>query len=330
MSWPHSSRVTFIPVSRSVWAKLTSGNFEDEDYFLHSRNQVSFNQVIRNLHLACFWYSAKDMGVLECLERSRVHLTDNETLTDEAKVALKEAIYHLERALATPGWHEWMTNGLSIPFEIGSSLPLVIRQAWSDSMDDNPDVIDANSLEILREANVPGAELHDLHIAGWDNRAYKWPEFGQEMERLEKQEMLAESKKPKTKKPTKKKETEKESKKTSRAAAANAPTAPSKTLSKQKRLKSVAAPRLLRRKDQLDEHLEEAARNCMNQFHEKARDNLPRPLPNVLHTKSRSAKVNYVVQSILSASPTDKFVIFGDVYELGLLRDALDLYDIKL
>ena len=267
------------------------------------------------------------MGVLECLERSRVHLTDNETLTDEAKVALKEAIYHLERALAMPGWHEWMTNGLSIPFEIGNSLPFALRQAWSDSMDDKPDVIDAHSLELLREANVPGTELHDLHIAGWDNRATKWPEFRQEMERLEKREMRVESKKFVTKKSSKKKDTTK----TLKAAAANAPTVAPKTSLRQKRLRSVSAASPSRpRKDQVHEHLEEATRNAANQMLEKDLGDLPRPLPNVIHTKSRSAKVNYVVRSILSASQTDKFVIFGDIYELGLLRDALDLFDIKL
>lgn len=310
MSSPPSSRVTFTQVSRESSESLTVGDFEDIDYFLHPRNTALFKQVIRNLHLACFWYSAPDMGAEACIRRSRIHLVENETLTDDAKAALAGAILHLERAVSTPGWQEWMTNGVSIPFEVEATFPLALRQAWSDSMDDNPDAIDANSLQLLRDANTNGTDMHDLHIAGWDSRANKWPDFFEEMEKVEKRVKVAEKKKA-------------EAVKTEQAAAANAPTAVPKASPKKK------APLKKTKKDVVDEQLEQALRNSALQS-SLSRSDLPRSLPTVIHTKSRSAKVNYVIDSILHASPADKFVIFGDIYELGHLREALDLFDIKL
>jgi hypothetical protein len=54
----------------------------------------------------------------------------------------------------------------------------------------------------------------------------------------------------------------------------------------------------------------------------------PRPLPATLSTRSRSAKVNFVLRAVQSAAKDDKFVIFGDVFELGHMREALDLIDV--
>lgn len=324
-------RITYNVLAALIASNVYTSDFEDIDYFLHPRNVAAYKQVVKNLHLACFWYSAQDMGVAECIKRSRVHLADNETLTEEGKVGLAEAISHLERALETPGWQEWMTNGISIPFEVDQSFPLSLRQAWSDSMDDNPDAIDAHSLQVLRDANANGTELHDLHIAGWDNRATKWPGFLEEMEKAEKRieinEKRAVGEGRQVATPTKKTSQRgpaKSSRKTGQAAAANAPTVAPRVSPR----KGQSSTLMKSTKEAIDNQLDKAVRNSMKQ--PLPRFDLPRPLPIVVHTKSRSAKVNFVVDSIRSAAPTDKFVVFGDFYELVHVQEVLYLFDIKL
>jgi len=306
MSSPPLSPATSIPVSGSDRSQLISGDFEDIDYFLHPRNASEFRQVVRNLHLACFWYSARDMGVAECLNRSRVHLTENQGMTDEGKHALAEAISHLKRALDAPGWQEWMMNGVSIPFGADEWFPLAVRRAWSDSMKEDPDAIDAHSLELLRRANTNGKEDRDLLIAGEEHKARKWSD---EVEEMEKAEMRAARHANHT---------------TGQAAAANAPTAAPKVSPRKG-----SAKRSRQNEERIDEQLAEAAMNAARQVLPPRRSDLPRPLPSIIHIKSRSAKQNFVVDAILTAEPSDKFVIFGDIFEFGHLSEALDLFDVK-
>ncbi len=73
---------------------------------------------------------------------------------------------HLQRALDTKGWSEWMTNGHSVAYD-ARNLPALIQTAWSDSMDTDPEVIDAVSLHLLAENNRRGRDIQQLHIAGW-------------------------------------------------------------------------------------------------------------------------------------------------------------------
>ena len=240
------------------------------------------------------------MGVEDCIKRTEVHLSENETITEDGRVALLEAITHLKRALDTPGWQEWMTNGVSLPFEIGDAFPLATREAWSDSMDDNPDLIDAFSLLSLRKANIRGASLHDLHMAGWDSRARKWPDALKEMENLEKIAIRAQD----VDKPSR--------------AAANIPTSPSR--------KRVARKGGITRKNKTEQNLDEAAQNADRQV----RYDSPRPLPETIQTRSWSAKVNFVLDTIQNAPLTDIFVVFGDTFELGHMKEALELFDIQL
>ncbi len=70
---------------------MVTGNFEDRDYFLHPSNTESFNQVVRNLHLACFWYTSPHMGAEVSLERTRSMLEDSRKITPDHRLKLEEA-----------------------------------------------------------------------------------------------------------------------------------------------------------------------------------------------------------------------------------------------
>jgi hypothetical protein len=289
----------------------TQGGFEDQDYFLHPRNVEAFNQVIKNLHLACFWYSAPKMDVEECLERTRFHIAGNENLTQIGRTQLEEAVKHLETALSTPGWREWMTNGVSMPFEVGDTFSQRLRTAWSDSPDD-PEVIDVKSLDILRRLNKKGMQEDQLVQEGYRNKLVKELAMLSELDKVEKKP------RPKTKQGF-----ADGLDGTILTTAANQPlqaTAPPK-------------PKRVRRTKQeiLDERLVVAARNAEAQAiaDEMERSELARPLPTTINSRSRSSKVNLVIERILSARAEDKFVIFGDNFELGHLTEALDLFDIK-
>ncbi|ORY35502.1 P-loop containing nucleoside triphosphate hydrolase protein [Naematelia encephala] len=290
-------RITYNVLASLIASNVHTSNFEDQDYFLHPRNTEAFNQVIKNLHLACFWYSAHDMGAHDCLERTKHHLENNESITAQGRQALQEAVRHLEAALHTPGWEEWMTNGVSIPYEAGDFTEY-IRQSWSDSMDSNPDAIDGKSLQLLRDLNRNGVEEHQLHVEGWVARADKCQDFFKIMELEEKRGQR-----------------EAEHFASAKAAAAQKPLAATKRKGPNK-------------KEQLKLQLEQAKMNA-ERAAKPDLSHLPRPLPHVIKTKSRSSKVNHVVESILASDLTDKFVIFGDTYELGHLTEALDLFDIR-
>jgi len=271
---------------------------------------------VQNLHLACFWYSAYEMGAAECLDRTKKQLESNETLTPSGRAALEDAVAHLETALATPGWEEWMANGVSLPFEAGS-LPETIKDAWSDSMYTLPDLIDAKSLHTLRELNTPGRNLHDLHLLGWESRTEKHAEMFQELEK-------AASRTGKGVQPKSKMDKTQDKKKVDVQAAAHMPTASetfAKSPTKAKRKTTLADP--------LRQHLEQATRNATLASRPIVLPSGPLPLPSTIKTKSRSTKLNFVLDSVLSSARGDKFVIFGDKYELGHVSEALDLVDIK-
>ena len=296
---------------QAVLTLLTPGAFQDVDYFLHPSNAAELNLVIRNLHLACFWYSAQEMDTVGCLERTRHHLKNNEALVAEGRRALEEAVSHLEAALATPGWEEWMSNGVSIPFEVSpDDLPNIIRGSWSDSMDTYPDMVDVVSLMKLRDWNTPGRTLQDLHLKGWESRAWKHDSYFLELEKVHQRSLREERR---------------------QGGGAQAKTKENvKTAAKEPESASKFRKTKVKQLEGLDKNLDEAARNAQAAAVSVWGDELgPRPLPTVLHTKSRSTKVNRVVQSIITSAPDDKFVIFGDVFELGHVTEALDLLDVK-
>jgi hypothetical protein len=321
-----------------------AGNFEDPDYFLHPRNASAFHQVIRNLHLACFWYSAHEMGAQECLDRTRKHLAGNTTLVPAGRAVLEEAVRHLERALATPGWEEWMRHGVSIAFEAGQ-LPAGVKAAWSDSAERGSDLVDSHSLALLRDLNTPGRAMEEMEGEGRKARAVKW-------EGLRQEERQAKGRGGGNKRKREAgdddgsddeiqvldrngAETARGSTKTAAQKPISAGTFSKTPKSPSKAKKAKAGAN--RTEDTLEARLDEAAKNAAAIAAVDPADRLatppkldgPRPLPVTLTTCSRSTKVNFVLRAVQNAAKDDKFVIFGDVFELGHMSEALDLIDLK-
>jgi hypothetical protein len=297
----------------------------DQDYLLHPRNTEHFNQVIKNLHLACFWYSSPSMDAEGCLSRTRHALDHNTSLDEFSRSQLEEAARHLEEALRTPGWTEWMSHAYSVPLETGgSALSSMLRQAWSDSMETDPNLIDAWSLSKLREANEKGRTEQELHILGWDSREWKCLDFQQEMERIGVAEIREEWRREKAKKKVK---TEKEPT-VNEGAAQQPPRAPKfiahKVTSSSPKKKGKGKKG--QEEEELERQLAEAEENARRV--ERQNDTRPRPLADMIETTSRSSKVNFVIETIREADGEDKFVIFGDQYELRLLKEVLNLFDI--
>ena len=289
------------------------GNFQDKDYFLHPKNTKSFKAVIRNFHLATFWYSARHMGVEKCLERTRFHLGNNKDLDDNARAALQEAENYLQTALETPGWVEWMEHAVSAPYEVSASdIPAEISMSWSDSPGDRPDLVGADSLKSLRDLNYVGLVDEDLEEAGDRHRSLKVAAAIAEDENDEtiNKDNISPKKQPYARQIDPEVTDVLQS-------AAHAPTAVRKgVISKQKD----------RKRDAMIYRLDEASRNALQDISSIA--NRVRPMPSTIQAKTCSAKLNFVIEALLSR-PEDKFVIFGDLYELGHLTEALDLLDIK-
>ncbi|WVO21450.1 uncharacterized protein IAS62_002759 [Cryptococcus decagattii] len=165
-------RVTYNVLAALIASNVYTSGGEDVDYFLHPRNVEPFNQVVTNLHLACFWFSARDMEAGNCFARTQQWLRNHPHCSTQVRIKLQEACQHLQTALETPGWGEWMENAISVPCD-GSYLPSLIKQAWSDSFDTQPNMIDVHSLISLRELNIMGADIQELHMAGWLHRSHK-------------------------------------------------------------------------------------------------------------------------------------------------------------
>lgn len=55
----------------------------------------------------------------------------------------------------------------------------------------------------------------------------------------------------------------------------------------------------------------------------------PRPLPSVVATSSRSAKINFVIRTVLTAPATDKFVMFGTFDEIAHMQEALSFVGVE-
>ncbi|WVQ95089.1 hypothetical protein IAU59_002183 [Kwoniella sp. CBS 9459] len=306
-------RITYNVLAALVASNVYTSGGEDADYFLHPSNRDTFLRVVSNLHLACFWYSAPDIGAEDGLRRTRFWLNTHPDANEHARSQLDEACKHLETALHTPGWNEWMGNAVSMAMD-GIALPGEIQAAWSDSAPGDQRLIDTHSLLTIREANEPGTTLEGLIQRGCAHREQKQSDIRRELEMTTGKKSRGIGRKSKD----------------NGWSAANAPKSAPKSIST-----LTPKSRGKRTRDDIDLKLEEAERNAAATVmaaapltHRIDGERIARPLPSLFHTRSRSAKANFVAKLIIEAAPDDKFVIFGDVYELGHLTELLDLLDI--
>ncbi|KAL1413033.1 hypothetical protein Q8F55_000782 [Vanrija albida] len=307
-------RLTYNALTALVASNVYTSGFEDADYFLHPRNTEAFNQVVANLHLACFWFSSADMDIEGALSRSEKHLEKKgHKLDDRQKQGVIEAINYMRQAIEAPGWSEWFNHAVvSIPYD-GSGLPASILDAWSESPDGAPTTIDAHALRLLRGLNQRDSAVADIGRAGWDERA-KRPyadEYAKAMEKAEKKwradggedRTLQAASLPHHRSDTK--------------AAADKPKAPRVVRPK------TGGKGKAKEEDTVEVQLDLAAANAARAADMSS--TRPRPLPSILRTSSESAKSNYVIRSVTSAPEDDKFVIFGTFEEIAHLTEALDL-----
>lgn len=280
------------------------GDFEDPDYLLHPKNLKSFQQVVKNLHIACLWFSAIQVDAAGSLTRLENDIENKANLTDANRAIMREAAEHLQRAIETPGWSEWMRYGVSLPVHI-PSLPLGVKDAWSDSMTLDSDWIDVHSATKIRDLNDNGMMIDELVETGDLMLDRKKAEASAELDRVTE---AAERKQQKL---------EKRGLVVAQSDAAQTPN----KVSPRKKAPAKGA--------KIDQALAQATRNAQLAIDVEAKAHLPRPLPLTAKVKTRSHKMNYVVQTIRSSLPDDKFVIFGDSAELGLCSEVLEFFDIS-
>lgn len=240
------------------------------------------------------------MRAVDSLERLQEYLNRDrdQSPDEEARNAMVEAVGHLQQAIETPGWQEWIRYGMSVPIH-APSIPEEIRTAWSESRGKDVEWIDAGSLRILAERNAPGTTVESLVASGVTAVDDKVAQAD------------AEDLKADTTRSEKRQKSD-----TGLAAAARVP--PKVSIRKRRVTKS----------DQIDAKLAQAALNAQLANEEQARAHLPRPLNDQIDVKTRSHKINYVAHAIRSSHQTDRFVIFGDVSEIGLLTEVLELMNI--
>lgn len=261
---------------------------------------------------------------------------------EKARAALEEANEQMQLALDTPGWAAWMHHGnVSVPYET-DMLPLSVNDAWSEAVHDvwpyavrdgetddereareatakanaaawpeaagpQISVIDAHNLQLVRDMNSRGASLSEILQVGWEERTFHRAtlESLKVMEAAE-QAWLRGRKAADSADIVHHRQ--------DKAAAADRTKPP----------KLSQTPRKKKAQDDsvIDALLDEAAQNA-ERMAEASRG--PRPLPAVIHTSTRSAKINYVVRAVLAAPPTDKFVMFGNYDEIAHVHEGLAL-----
>lgn len=252
------------------------------------------------------------MGAVACLERLRDDLEHNTRLTDEARSRMVQAVDHLERAIGTPGWSEWVRHGMSLPI-YAPDLPPEVRGAWSASRSLETDWVDVHSLTALRDKNKNGTTLQELVEAG--QKAIDKAVQHALSEDLAAEEVRA-------------KKVEKSAKTGHTLAQSNAASRPKAAFSRRGGAhKKAKAQR--DEADETDKAIALAMRNAQLATEEQARSHLPRPLEDAIMVKTRSHKMNHVVKSIRDSSTEDKFVIFGDTAELGHCTEILEFFDIS-
>lgn len=251
------------------------------------------------------------MGAEQCLKTLQTSL-DRQIAVEgsEAHTAMTDAVVHLKRALGTPGWAEWIRYAVSVPIHV-PDLPLEIRSAWSESRGLDTEWLDAYSTSMLRDANVNGVTLDELAEQGRVRvddaiRLASAEDASADEVRIKKEEQVE---------------------KTGHIVAQSTAAAKPKAISPKKR--KVKSSKSLNKSDRIELALAQAERNAQAAAEQQARAHLPRPLPDTIEIKTRSHKINHVLWSIQQSEAEDKFVIYGDSAELGLLTEALDLVDIE-
>lgn len=252
------------------------------------------------------------MGAAACLDRLRDDLQHSDRLSDEARVRMSEAAEHLERALNTPGWSEWVRLGMSLPID-APNLPAKVRAAWSVSRGLDSDWVDAHSLMTLRDQNKNGTTVDEL------------VETGQKVidgivQRALSEDLTADDIRAKK---------EEKSAKSGHALAQSTAAHKPKTISSPRRRGKGVARVKKDDKDETEQAIALAVRNAQVAAEEQARSHLPQPLDGQMMVKTRSHKMNHVVKALKESLPDDRFVIFGDPAELGLCGELLDLFDIS-
>ncbi|EJT48911.1 hypothetical protein A1Q1_02006 [Trichosporon asahii var. asahii CBS 2479] len=288
-SW---QRKTYNALTALVASNVYTSAGEDVDFFLHPRNVEAFNQVVANLHLACTWFSSADMGIEAALGRTQKYL-DGDKLNDAQRAGCEQA---------------WMASGeASLPYD--SDLPEAVIRAWGHTA--AAAVLDARAMMHVRTTNRRAATITSVEKEGHDDRA-----------RRIKLEQKAEQRDAKS--------------------TAKSPASPVKADKGKAAAERPKAPRIRRLStathsdhastdpSNVDSALDEAAANAAANAAAAAEiSDAPRPLPSVVKTQSRSAKINYAVRCVLASEPEDRFVIFGAWEELAHLTEALDLVKVK-
>jgi len=234
---------------------------------------------------------------------------------------LLEANEHMRRALEEPGWNEWMRNETaSAPYD-GTALPPALLDGWSLAADSGVPVIDSAALKLICDLNEPGAELSDLIRIGWDERAFH-PRCQELAELMERQEAAWKAGKRVAA------EVDLEHHRDDSKAAADRPKMPPIRSRKEKvvRTKRFDVGDLVGLESEMDSRLDEAQRNARRMA---AAARGPRPLPSVIPTSTRSAKINFVVGTVLTAPATDKFVMFGTMDEIAHVQEALSFVGVR-
>jgi len=226
-------------------------------------------------------------------------------LTDQSRAMMREAAGYLQRAINTPGWSNWVSHGVSIPIHL-PSLPQEVKEAWSQSMGHDTDWIDALSALQIKEMNIPGATVEDIVTAGIKSLD------------LKKQEASAHSDKATA---AAEKKQERLRKLGVFAAMTNAiPTSNSVTL------EGISS----RKKSNIDKELDQAMLNARLATDADATSCLARPLTTTnIGARTRSPKMNYILESIRSSPPDDRFIIFGGKQMLLQCKEVLGFFDIS-
>lgn len=235
------------------------------------------------MHLACFWKSGLE-ELSESMHLSKKYLADFPNIPDETKALLEEAVQHLKLATRHHAWSEWnIRSNLSFPMD-ASPLPETVRAQCSDSSKANSIFLDSTSLLQLRIANKGGASIEEVVASSTMHPGTK-------------QEPIVVDVVPTNK-----------AKKVKKGKGAAAIAGSEKTRNPSLRPATSQSFILRGGEDNIDAQLALAQGNAANLADQP---HLSRPLPEILRITSRSAKVNHVLKSILTAPADDKFVIFG-------------------